>query len=154
MHPVRRTVADTTRRLIHRFYDQFWNARNYEVAERLMAPRGVMHGTLGSSEHGPTGLVDYARRMIDVFPDFQLRMDELIVERDRAAARVSWTGTHSGELFGCPATGRRVRHDCVVLFRVARGRITEVDVHGDRAELWQQVAATRQGPRIGRPPDA
>lgn len=150
MHPVRRTVADTTRRLVHRFYEQFWNARNYDMAERLIAPRAVMHGTLGSSQRGPGGLVDYAHQLTDAFPDIQLRMDELIVERDRAAARVTWTGTHRGELFGCPGTGRRVRHDCVVLFRIARGRITEVDVYGDRAELRRQVAAADGERHLGR----
>lgn len=149
MHPVRRTVADTTRRLVHRFYDQFWNGRDYDVAERLMAPSGVMHGTLGSSRRGPDGLVDYAQRMMDAFPDFQSRIDELIVERDRAAARVSWSGTHRGEVFGCPATGRRVRYECVVLFHVARGRITEVDVYGDRTQLWHQVTTDDSERRIG-----
>ncbi|MDZ7750056.1 MAG: ester cyclase [Halofilum sp. (in: g-proteobacteria)] len=140
MHPVRRTVADTTRRLIHRFYHHFWNGRHYEAADRLMAPRGVLRGTLSTSqEQGPEGLVRYARRLTRAFPDVEMQVHELIVERDRAAARVTCTGTHRGEVFGHAGTGRRVRYDCFVLFRVARGRITEVRVHSDRGELEDQL---------------
>lgn len=146
MHPVRRTVADTTRRLVHRFYEQFWNARQYDVAERLMATRGVLEGTLsGSRELGPEGLVRYARRFTRAFPDIEMHVDELIVERDRAAARVSCNATHRGEVFGCPATGRRIHYDCVVLFRIARGRITRVQVHTDRSELRHQLGAGEPG---------
>jgi len=139
MHPVRRTVADTTRRLVTRFYDQFWNGRHYEVADRLVAAHGVFRGTFGPVEHGPEGMVSYARRVRNAFPDLQMHVNELIVERDRAAARVSLTGTHEGEMFGCSGTGRHVRYDCMVLFRVARGRISEVQVHGDRGALQEQL---------------
>ena len=144
MHPVRRTVADTTRRLVRRFYDQFWNGHDDEVATRLMAPRSVLHGTLSSSgERGPDGLVRYAQRLRRVFPDVEMEAHELIVERDRAAARVTCKGTHRGEAFGCPATGRQVHYECVVLFRIARGRITEVRVHADRGDLRDQLAGLR-----------
>jgi len=146
MHAVRRTVADTTRRLVSRFYNQFWNGRNYDVAERLMAPRGVLRGTLGATSQGPEGLVTYARRLLDAFPDVEMHVGDLIVERDRAAAHIWWTGTHRGEALGCAATGRRVRYDCVALFRVAHGRIAEVEVHGDRSSLQDQLCARR--PRI------
>lgn len=141
MHPVRRTVADTTRRLIHRFYEQFWNARQYDLADRLMARDSTFHGTLGSSRGGPEGMVEYAQRMTRAFPDLQIRIDDLIVERDRAAAHISCTGTHEGELFGCSGTGRRVRYDCVVLFRVAHGRISDVQVYMDRGELRRQLSS-------------
>lgn len=139
MHPVRRTVADTTRRLVKRFYDQFWNGGHYEVADRLVAAQGVFRGSFGPAERGPEGMISYARRLRSAFPDLQMHLDELIVERDRAAARVSLTGTHEGEVFGCSGTGRRVRYDCMVLFRVARGRISEVQVHGDRGALQEQL---------------
>lgn len=141
MHPVRRTVADTTRRLVHRYYDQFWNARQYELADRLMARDSTFQGTTGQAHAGPQGMVDYARRLTRAFPDLQIRIDELIVERDRAAAHVSCTGTHEGELFGCSGTGRRVHYECVVLFRVAHGRISDARVHVDRGDLRRQLSS-------------
>ena len=144
MHPVRRTVADTTRRLIYRFYEQFWNARQYDLAERLMARDSTFHGTIGASRGGPQGMIEYAHRLTRAFPDLQVHIDELIVERDRAAAHISCTGTHEGELFGCAGTGRHVRYECVVLFRVAHGRISDVRVHLDHGDLRRQLSSVNR----------
>ena len=43
-------------------------------------------------------------------PDLRAEVNDLVAEGDRVAARVSVTGTHTGEpLFGTPASGRRIR---------------------------------------------
>lgn len=57
--------------------------------DRLVAPHGLLRGTLGATVQGPQGLVDYARELVAAFPNIRLQIDELIVDRDRAAAQVS-----------------------------------------------------------------
>lgn len=139
MYPGRRTAADTTRKLVRRFYDQFWNSRNYGAAERIVGPRAVIRGTLGTTSDGPRGLERYAEMFTGAFRDLRMEIHEVIVDRDRAAARIAWTGTHVGEVLGCPPSGRQVRHECVALFRTAHGRIVEVTVHGDLCALREQL---------------
>lgn len=139
MYPGRKTAADTTRKLVRRFYDQFWNAGHEDAAPRIVAPDAVIRGTLGAAAPGPQGLVDYAHRMSDAFGDLRMEVQEVIVDRDRAAARITLTGTHRAEALGCPASGHRVRHECVALFRTAHGRIVEVTVHGDLSALREQL---------------
>jgi predicted ester cyclase len=139
MYPGRKTAADTTRKLVHRFYDQFWNARRYDPAARLLGPNAVFRGTLGTAEPGPHGLEAYAYAFSEAFGDLHMEMREVIVDRDRAAAHIRLTGTHRGHIFDCPPSGRAVQHDCVTLFRTAHGRIVEIDVHGDRQALTQQM---------------
>jgi len=34
------------------------------------------------------------------FPDFHNRVEELVAEGDKVVARLTYTGTHRGELFG------------------------------------------------------
>lgn len=146
MYPGRKTAADTTRRLVRRFYDQFWNSRNFGAAERIMGPHAVIRGTLGTTAEGPRGLERYAEQFIDAFEDLRMEIQEVIVDRDRAAARIAWTGRHVGEALGCPASGHTVRHECVAWFRTAHGRIVEVTVHGDLSALRRQLA-TIEAPR-------
>ena len=62
MYPGRKTAADTTRKLVRRFYDQFWNSRNYGAAERIVGPHAIIRGTLGTTADGPRGLERYAEQ--------------------------------------------------------------------------------------------
>lgn len=59
-------------------------------------------------------------------PDVRWTVENLIAEDDRVWAHWTLTGTHTGELFGVPATGRRIRgeggHNH---FRLAEGKIVE-----------------------------
>lgn len=144
MHPGRRTVSDTTRKLVKRFYEQFWNSRHYDAAERIVGPDAVIRGSLGTVVRGPRGLERYAEQLTSAFGNLRMEVHEVIVDRDRAAARIAWTGTHRGHALGCPASGREVRHECVALFRTARGRIVEVTVHGDLCALREQLAVEEQ----------
>lgn len=145
MYTARRTVADTTRRLVNRVYSQFWNARQLEMAPRLFAESGRFTGLLGESETGPDGVVDYAERLFHALPDTRISVQRLIVQRDQAAARIRLSGTHEGDLLGMPATGRPVELDCVALYRIARGRIVEWEVIGNRDAVFRQLRAD-EGP--------
>ncbi len=141
MHAARRTVADTTRRLIQRAYNQFWNERQLNAAPRLFAQHGEFCGLLGRSVPGPAGIIDYAQRLFTALPDTRLHVQELIVQRDRAAARILLEGTHEGRLFDIEPTGRGISLDCVALYRIGHGRIVHCDVIGNRDAILRQLGA-------------
>jgi hypothetical protein len=73
------------------------------------------------------------------FPDFHNRIVEMIAEDDRVFARLSYTGTHSGSLFGIPPTGRRIEYAGAASFLFHEGRFAEGWVLGDVHGLRQQV---------------
>jgi steroid delta-isomerase-like uncharacterized protein len=58
---------------------------------------------------GPEGVKPIFRMLISAFPDLSVEINEVLAEAGRAAARVSVTGTHQGDLFGVPASGKSVR---------------------------------------------
>jgi steroid delta-isomerase-like uncharacterized protein len=59
------------------------------------------------------------------FPDTRHTIDDLIAEGDRVVARISARGTHTGELFGRPPTGRVVTLTSITIYRLTDGRIAE-----------------------------
>jgi predicted ester cyclase len=59
------------------------------------------------------------------FGDVRHVIDDLVAEGDRVAARLRIEATHIGEIFGMPASGRRVSNDSIVIYRFASGRIVE-----------------------------
>ena len=55
----------------------------------------------------------------------EVDIEDLIASGDRVVARVRFSATQTGELFGKPATGRRFEAEQVHIWRVADGRLAE-----------------------------
>ncbi|HEY5342248.1 MAG TPA: ester cyclase, partial [Solirubrobacteraceae bacterium] len=67
-------------------------------------------------------------------------VDDIFASQDRVAVRVTFTGTHSGEFLGIPATGRSIRYVSHEFYRVADGLIAEEWICSDMATLMRQIS--------------
>lgn len=56
------------------------------------------------------------------FPDFTATPSDILVEGDRAAWKVTGTGTHLGEMAGIPATGKKVTFTSIDIGEMRDGR--------------------------------
>jgi predicted ester cyclase len=106
----------------------------------LIAEQISFRGSLGMSVHGRGAFLGYMQTVQRAFPDFHNRIEELIAEGDRVVARLTYTGTHHGELFGIEATGRRVTYAGVAIFCISDGAVVEGWVLGDTGALMRQLA--------------
>ena len=126
--------------LVRRFYDELWNRWALEVADEILAPDVRFRGTLGTSLVGIDAFKGYVAAVRAAFPDWHNRIDELIEADDAVVARLTFTGTHAGELLGVAATGRRVSYVGAAIFHLAGGRIADAWIVGDTQELWRALA--------------
>jgi predicted ester cyclase len=73
------------------------------------------------------------------FPDHDATVIHMVAEGDLVATYKTFTGTHDGEFFGVPPTGRRATIAVMDFVRYEDGRIAEhwnvVDVAGLMAQL-------------------
>ncbi len=76
------------------------------------------------------------------FPDFYSPVENLIAERDQVVVVAPFAGTHQGEFFGIPATGRRVHVRAVHILRITGGQIVELTSTSDDLGLMQQLGLT------------
>ena len=60
-------------------------------------------------------------------------------EDDRVAARFVETGTHTGEFFGIPATGKSVKFSEIGILRIADGKVVESWYDVDMLGLMGQL---------------
>jgi steroid delta-isomerase-like uncharacterized protein len=132
-------TADANKALVRRYYEEMWNRWDLSLAEELLAPDLKFRGSLGTEAEGIRDFRRYARMVWLAFPDFHNEIEDLVADGDRVVARVTYTGTHRGEVLGMAATGRRVRYDGMGWFGIADGRIAEVWVMGDRIRLLEQI---------------
>jgi predicted ester cyclase len=74
------------------------------------------------------------------FPDFHMRIVDLIAEDDKVAAHFHCSGTHEGEWRGVPPTGRRFEDvNEVYIFRVEGGRLVAATAVEDNLTRLQQL---------------
>jgi len=97
--------------------------------------------------------IDHFKRYFDqtrqAFPDVSAQIDQLIAVDQIGVARLTWTATHTGEIFGIAPTGRRWSYAGVGIFRLEGGRIHDAWVVGDTQEFWRaicQVPPPRDAP--------
>ncbi|MFN2601822.1 MAG: ester cyclase [Gemmatimonadaceae bacterium] len=61
--------------------------------------------------------------MLAAFPDFSAEFKQQLIDGDRVAMHWIFRGTHKGELYGVPPTGKSVQFQNLSISRVENGRI-------------------------------
>ena len=110
--------------VINRYFSELFNQGRLELVSELLHPEYVNHSP-GSPElpRGRDGVGIVVQALRRGLPDLRYQIDELVVGTDSVAVRTTLTGTHRGELFGMPATGKSVRVLQMTFERFHEGRI-------------------------------
>ncbi len=125
--------------LIRRYYSELWNAWSTTALEELISPDIVFRGSIGTPVNGIAEFKRYVNRIRAAFPDFYNHIEELIGEGEKVVARLTYTGTHRGELFGYSGTGRKVTYHGIAIFQFREGKIVSGYVLGDTESLKRQI---------------
>jgi len=84
------------------------------------------------------------------FPDRVDVVDQVVAEGDRVGILFRINGTHTGNLFGIPPTGKKVDVLEVAILRIAGGRVAEGWFMADEAGLLKQLGAKLPPRKDGR----
>jgi steroid delta-isomerase-like uncharacterized protein len=129
----------STRQVITRFYEELWNQWRFDLIPELICDDVNFRGSIGVQLRGRIAFDEYMRTIQSAFPDFYNRIDDLIIERDRAAVRLMYSGTHTGPLFGVKGSGHRIEYSGIAMFEVRDGRVASAWVLADTKLLWEQI---------------
>jgi uncharacterized protein YhfF/ketosteroid isomerase-like protein len=121
------STAERNKRLVVRLIDEVWNGGDI--------------GLLAELWDGPSREEAYAmhQTLTGAFPDLRTDIEDLIAERDRVVARLSFHGTHRGEFRGIAPSGRTVRFTAIRVYRIADGKIVESWANQDALGLLNQL---------------
>ncbi len=133
-------MAETTKDITRRVFEELWTKGDLGVADRLFASNYVGHDPNLSEEiRGPDEFKAFARLYRNAFPDLKVTVDDLIAEGDRIVTRFTARGTHHGELFGIQPTGKTVTIVGLVEDRIVDGRIAESWISYDMLGMMRQL---------------
>jgi steroid delta-isomerase-like uncharacterized protein len=124
---------------IVRRYQQAYNNNDLDELDEIMAFDVLTPKIMPGVPAGLEGAKAVHRTTLVGMPDFHTEIDELVAEGDKVAARITMTGTHTGDFFGIPATGKRVEFTGMYMVRIAGGQIVEHWGEEDGVSLLQQL---------------
>jgi steroid delta-isomerase-like uncharacterized protein len=132
--------AEENKEVVRRFWGVWEEDDFIELIDELLAPDYVNHSP-GTPDQpaGPEGVKAIVSMFRNGMPDLRVTIDDMIAEGDKVATRYTVEGTHEGELFGVPPTGRRVSIESMTVERVSGGQIIEHRRITDTLDMMQQL---------------
>jgi predicted ester cyclase len=132
---------------IERFAAMFDGAR-LDAAEDIFALDFIGHLPLAPVVDRE-GWKAYIRSVYAAISHLSQQIDEVVISEDRLVLRVTFSGIHSGVLFGIPATGVPVSIDGIGIFRFNdKGQAAEIWAVVDVIGLLVQVRSARARQRL------
>jgi len=125
--------------IVRRFVEEYQNGRDEQAFAELLAPDMVDHSRPPGIAPGAEGVRQQFAGFWGAFPDFRATILDQIAEGDKVVTRKVFRGTHQGELWGIPPTGRQVDIHLIDIVRLEQGRIVEHWNLVDRLGLLQQL---------------
>lgn len=134
------SVLEENRKIIHRYFNEAWNLGCLDVLDEVLSLDYVNHNPgLANPKPGPAGLKPIVTAMIEGFPDLHYTVRRMLVSEDQVAIHVDMTGTHTGNFFGIPATGKTVQVSQMQFERIESGLIVEHWRVTDDLEMLKQL---------------
>ena len=134
-------AAEENREIVRRFWG-VWEEGNLGLVDELVAPDYVNHSPgMPNQPEGPEGVKAVVSMFRAGMPNLRVVIEDMIAEGDKVMMRYKIEGTHEGELFGVPPTGRRVSIESITVERVSGGKIREHWRVTDTLDMMQQLGA-------------
>lgn len=126
---------------IVRRYQEIYNSNNLDALSEVVAENLLMPKVMGGMPPGLEGAKRVHETTLIGMPDWHTAIEELIAEGDKVAARIRMTGTHTGDFWGFPPTGKKVEFTGIYIVRIQDEMIVEHWGEEDGVSLLQQLGA-------------
>ena len=80
-------MSEENKAVLHRFYDEFINPGNLDVADEIIAPDCPLYFGSTFMGTGPEAFKQTRTIMYSGFPDLHLTIEEMVAEGERVAGR-------------------------------------------------------------------
>jgi predicted ester cyclase len=130
---------EANKAVVRRLMDEDISGGDLAVAEEIIHPDFFDHTNPPGLQRGVEGHKGIVTLFRAAFPDLRFAIDDLVAEGDRVVARTTMSGTHRGEFFGIPPTGRFVTMGGVHVVRIADGKVAEHWGTNDDLSLMRQL---------------
>jgi steroid delta-isomerase-like uncharacterized protein len=123
-----------------------WKRHDADALARAYTEDGDVWSPMFGALKGRAAIGEAFHALFKVFPDWDLRIEDLLIDEDRVAQIFAVSATHVGEFMGLAGTNRRFEIHGVRLCTMADGLIRAERRLYDFTALLIQVGAIRSKP--------
>ena len=129
-------LAEKNKETVRLWFEEGWNNnKNEELLERCFDPEWRDGNPLRADQiSGYEGMRQLVKSYKAAAPDAKFTITHLFADQNQVAIRYEVVATHTGTMFGIPATGRQFTSTGIVLYDMKDGRIEvswqELDLSG------------------------
>jgi steroid delta-isomerase-like uncharacterized protein len=130
-------------------WDEVINSGNLDLINETNFTPDI---TLISSPENIVGIEDfkgYYSNFVTGFSDVEFTMKSVFGQGNDLVKHWNFKGTHSGDFFGIPATGRTVNVEGTTLVKMKDGKIAQEQDFMDNLEFYQQLGLMSSPENIG-----
>lgn len=122
---------------VRRYWAEIWSEGRFELAGQFYAP--AYRENLESTT--PAEFAEGAAAWRAHFTDFRADVEEVFTAGHRVVSRVTYRGTHSGDLRRVPARGRSFEISGIDIFEFDGDRVVQHWHETDHLVLFRQLGA-------------
>jgi steroid delta-isomerase-like uncharacterized protein len=130
--------TESNKAVVQRFREAL-NAGNLEGAMAVFAPNAVVHMSSVPEPLSMEGFKQLGQVLLSAFTGSTSTVEDMIAEGDGVVSRLTFRGSHTGDLMGIPPTGKSVTISEIIIDRVADGKIVESWRLFDQMGMMQQM---------------
>jgi steroid delta-isomerase-like uncharacterized protein len=116
---------EQNKQIVRRFVDEYQTGASESAFEELLDQAILDHSRPPGIAPGAEGVRQQFDGFRAAFPDFRATILDQVAEGDKVVTRKVFHGTHKGDLWGIPATGREVEILVIDIVRIRDGKIAE-----------------------------
>ena len=125
---------------VRRFNSEIWNKMNLQEIPSILSSDFEFRGSIGLTKHGHDGFQEYVLYIHGALENYHCEIEEIVIESNKAFAKMLFSGIHKGDFMGYPATNKQVSWSAAALFNFTDGKVSSLWVLGDLSNLDQQLS--------------
>jgi len=126
-----------------------WRAHDAVALAADHTPDAVVISPTGGVLEGRDEIQRIYQIWFTAFPDLRPDEYDFLIDGDRVALIMTVSGSHAGDFFGLPASGRRVQAVCAFVYTLKDGAIVHERRILDFTGVLIQVGVLRAKPAVG-----
>jgi uncharacterized protein (TIGR02246 family) len=123
-----------------------WEAHDPAALAATHAEKGVVVSPTGGVLEGRAEIERIYRLWFSAFSNVRFVDDDVLIDGDRVAQIARVAGTHTGDFFGLPPTGRQVEVQVALVMKIADGAVVEERRIYDFTGVLVQVGVLKAKP--------
>ena len=126
---------------------ELWNKGDMVVVDELYSADFVRNDfAIPAETKGIEAFKEVVKFNRTAYPDFTVKIKEIIVKGDRVITPWIMTGTNTGPRGDLPATGKAIKISGVSIVRIVNGKLTEELLFYDLSNVLKQLGFTLNPP--------